>query len=54
MAVSIHAFEDVPKDHALAYEIYVDDKPGWYDFASSTTSKMTGDEFLASLENEGG
>lgn len=45
--VSMGAFTDQAPFH-LASEIYVDEKPGSYDFAGSHP-RMTGAEFLASL-----
>lgn len=43
--VSVQAFED-PGQFTLGSEIFVDDKPGSYDF-SNQTHKMTGAEVMA-------
>lgn len=48
--VSINALEDLPTDLSLSHEIFIDDKPGWYGFLSDRSKKMTGAEFIASLQ----
>ena len=45
--VAAQAFDD-PGAFAFTSQIYIDEKPGNYDFANETR-KMTGDEFLAAI-----
>ena len=44
----VGAFDDSP-DFDLCGEIYIDEKPSGYDFASEH-SRMTGAEFMASID----
>lgn len=48
--VSISAFDD-PSGFVLAQEIFIDDKPAFYDFANPTR-KLTGAEFAAMFAGE--
>jgi hypothetical protein len=45
--VSAEAFDDV-KDYALTTQIFIDEKPGYYDFANKTHN-MTGAEVFAAF-----
>jgi hypothetical protein len=46
-AVSAEAFDD-PKGFALTSQIFIDEKPAYYDFANATTN-MTGAEVFAAF-----
>jgi len=49
--VATGAFDD-PEQFALAGEIYVDEKPGGYNFAGDHP-RLTGEEFMASMNQSG-
>lgn len=51
--VSINALDEVLEGLALEHEIFIDEKPEWYGFLSESSKKMTGAEFISSLQNEG-